>query len=259
MSLKSLILFFFLGWALCSCQNTDSQLTDRSEATKQPKEKHPSVSSTISREFLLGKFEYSDHNDFVLMDSKWSDKDIYLQREANAAFEKMAEAAQKDGIDLIVVSGTRNFNEQRRIWEKKWMNNPEEDPRKKALEILAFSSMPSTSRHHWGTDIDINSVEEAYFEEGKGKAVYEWLDSHAGDFGFCQVYSNKKVSNRTGYNEEPWHWSYMPLADKFLEAYIQSINYTNITGFEGSELAESLQMIDRYVKGLNPKCSVLRR
>lgn len=211
--------------------------------------------SEIPIDFLLGKFEYSDHKDFVLMDSKWSDKDIYLQRDANAAFEKMAEAAQKEGIDLIVVSGTRNFNEQRRIWEKKWLNNVEEDPRKKALDILAFSSMPSTSRHHWGTDIDINSVEEEYFEQEDGKAVYEWLDTHAGDFGFCQVYSDKSESNRTGYSEEPWHWSYMPLANKFLEAYVQSIRYTNIKGFEGSELAEPLQMIERFVKGINTKCS----
>ena len=210
--------------------------------------------SEIPIDFLLGKFEYSDHKDFVLMDSKWSDKDIYLQRDANAAFEKMAEAAQKEGIDLIVVSGTRNFNEQRRIWEKKWLNNVEEDPRKKALDILAFSSMPSTSRHHWGTDIDINSVEEEYFEQENGKAVYAWLDTHAGDFGFCQVYSDKSESNRTGYSEEPWHWSYMPLANKFLEAYVQSIRYTNIKGFEGSELAEPLQMIERFVKGINTKC-----
>ena len=211
--------------------------------------------SEIPIDFLLGKFEYSDHKDFVLMDSKWSDKDIYLQRDANAAFEKMAEAAQKEGIDLIVVSGTRNFNEQRRIWEKKWLNNDEEDARKKALDILTFSSMPSTSRHHWGTDIDINSVEEEYFEQEDGKAVYEWLDTHAGDFGFCQVYSDKSESNRTGYSEEPWHWSYMPLANKFLEAYVQSIRYTNIKGFEGSELAEPLQMIERFVKGINTKCS----
>ena len=162
--------------------------------------------------------------------------------------------AQKEGIDLIVVSGTRNFNEQRRIWEKKWLNNPEQDPRKKALDILTFSSMPSTSRHHWGTDIDINSVEEEYFEQEDGKAVYEWLDSHAGDYGFCQVYSDKSESNRTGYSEEPWHWSYMPLAKKFLEAYVQSIDYKNIKGFEGSELAEPLQMIKRYVKGINTTC-----
>ena len=234
-------------------------LACKQEATTSPnplkdQAKNEKKGSEIPTDFLLGRFEYSDHKDFVLMDSKWSDKDIYLQRDANAAFEKMAEAAQKDGIDLIVVSGTRNFNEQRRIWEKKWLNNPEQDPRKKALDILTFSSMPSTSRHHWGTDIDINSVEEEYFEQENGKAVYEWLDSHAGDYGFCQVYSNKSESNRTGYSEEPWHWSYMPLAKKFLEAYVQSIDYKNIKGFVGSELAEPLQMINRYVKGINTTC-----
>ena len=36
-------------------------------------------------------------------------------------------------------------------------------------EIMKYSSMPSTSRHHWGTDIDLNSLENSYFEKGEGK------------------------------------------------------------------------------------------
>ena len=209
---------------------------------------------TYEKSDLLGKFSPETHKKFSRVSAAYCDRDIYLRKEVNSAFVKMAKAARKEGIDLRIISGTRNFNEQRRIWEKKWLNNPEQDPRKKALDILTFSSMPSTSRHHWGTDIDINSVEEEYFEQEDGKAVYEWLDSHAGDYGFCQVYSDKSESNRTGYSEEPWHWSYMPLAKKFLEAYVQSIDYKNIKGFEGSELAEPLQMIKRYVKGINTTC-----
>ena len=35
--------------------------------------------------------------------------------------------------------------------------------------------MPATSRHHWGTDLDINSVDPKYWEEEPGKSEFEWL------------------------------------------------------------------------------------
>ena len=57
--------------------------------------------------------------------------------------------------------------------------------------------MPATSRHHWGTDMDINSVEDDYFKDGKGKKVYRWLVENASKYGFCQVYSDKKSSKRS--------------------------------------------------------------
>ncbi|MFM9004881.1 MAG: D-alanyl-D-alanine carboxypeptidase family protein [Flavobacteriales bacterium] len=43
---------------------------------------------------------------------------------------------------------------------------------------MKFSSMPGTSRHHWGTDIDLNSVEPSYFLSGKGLLIYQWLSAH---------------------------------------------------------------------------------
>ena len=35
----------------------------------------------------------------------------------------MHAAAKKDGINLQIVSGTRNFEEQKGIWERKWELN----------------------------------------------------------------------------------------------------------------------------------------
>ncbi|NJK84501.1 MAG: M15 family metallopeptidase [Saprospiraceae bacterium] len=43
------------------------------------------------------------------------------------------------------------------------------NPQERALKILKYSSMPGTSRHHWGTDIDLNSFSNSYFEQGEGK------------------------------------------------------------------------------------------
>ena len=33
--------------------------------------------------------------------------------------------------------------------------------------------MPSTSRHHWGTDLDLNNLNNSYFTSGKGKKIYK--------------------------------------------------------------------------------------
>src|ERR1043165_6982453 len=110
--------------------------------------------------------------------------------------------------------------------------------------------MPSTSRHHWGTDMDLNSLNNDYFDSGEGKKIYEWLTAHASEFGFCQPYTSK-ADGRTGYEEEKWHWSYVPLSKGFLEEYKKQVQYNDITGFLGSEVAESLRVIDKYVDGVS--------
>ena len=115
--------------------------------------------------------------------------------------------------------------------------------------------MPSTSRHHWGTDIDINSLEPSYFESGRGKREYNWLVNNADRFGFCQVYTDFNNMDRdSGYQNEAWHWSYTPKANIFLKEYNKRINYSDINGFMGSELAKDLSMISDYVNGISSDC-----
>jgi hypothetical protein len=114
--------------------------------------------------------------------------------------------------------------------------------------------MPGTSRHHWGTDIDINSVEPDYFLTKKGKAEYDWLVKNAARFGFCQPYSPKGADRPNGYEEEKWHWSYMPLSKNFLSQYPTIVSYADIRGFDGDVAAESLKVIDNYVLGVNVDC-----
>jgi LAS superfamily LD-carboxypeptidase LdcB len=114
--------------------------------------------------------------------------------------------------------------------------------------------MPGTSRHHWGTDIDLVSVDPTYFDSGQGKKIYEWLFSHAREYGFCQVYSNKEETGRTGYSMEKWHWSFMPIANSYLSAYRQLINFSDIKGFSGDKLVSKLDVIEKYVAGLDSAC-----
>jgi len=206
----------------------------------------------FSKEDLLGKFEPSKHADFVLIEKKYTEKsNIYMRKEAYDAWKNMHAAAAKDGINLIIISATRNFDYQKGIWERKWNDAKYKGKTdtETALNILKYSSMPGTSRHHWGTDVDFNSVTPSYFTSGNGKKIYDWLTKNAATYGFAQTYTSKK-NGRTGYEEEYWHWSYMPLSSMLLKQYNEKISYKDLTGFAGSNSAEAAKVIELYVNGI---------
>lgn len=213
------------------------------------------------KDYLIGRFDPSADRRFVKLDSslaRGSAKGAYLREETWKAFVAMSRAAQQENIHLFIISATRNFESQKRIWENKWNGKVLVEGRdltqlKNGAErcrlIMHYSSMPGTSRHHWGTDVDLNSLDNSYFDKGEGQRIYHWLQAHAAEFGFCQPYTSK-VDGRTGYEEERWHWSYTPLANELLTKYKAAIAYSDITGFAGSEFAKEVSSIEQYVSGV---------
>jgi len=212
-----------------------------------------SSSFDYNKKELLGQIDYSKNTDFSRIPKEYTSKDnVYLRTDALEAFKKMYFAAKECGINLTIISAARNFDYQKGIWERKWKDGKYISyfGAERAKAIMRYSSMPGTSRHHWGTDIDINSLTDSYFTTGKGKIVYEWLVTHAPSYGFYQTYTSKETG-RTGYEEEKWHWSYMPIARGLLEEYNLQVTYSDITNFNGSESAENLEAIENYVNGID--------
>lgn len=222
---------------------------------------------TVPKMYLLGQFEPQEDSLFVMIEDQYSDgsgRGGFMHRDAFQAFKKMHAAAKDAGISLTILSPTRNFYRQKGIWERKWngetlvkgkdLSKSQPDPVLRAKTILEYSSMPGTSRHHWGTDIDINAFENSYFESGKGLKEYEWLLANGPEYGFCQPYTQKGEARPNGYEEEKWHWSYTPVAEKYLSAYKRMIKYEDIKGFMGAETAEAIDVIPNYVDGINHAC-----
>ncbi len=206
---------------------------------------------SVKSDFLLGKINYSQDNRFTKLSPDLCNKEnAYLLIEVTDSLIKMFSAAKKEGIHFMVISASRNFDQQKRIWEKKWLARKSTYPQglDRAKNILSYSSMPGTSRHHWGTDFDLNALDPQYFNQGKGKKEYEWLIENANRFGFYQPYDHSV--NRTGYNEEKWHWSFFPIAQKLTEQYSEKIQFSDITPFMGCEYAEPLNVIKIYVNGI---------
>lgn len=205
------------------------------------------------KQYLLGQFDPTLHPNFIKpadVYTKGSARNQWMRKEAYVAFVKMAKDAQKEGVSLLIISATRPFSTQKAIWERKWKERDALPELERAKNILLFSSMPGTSRHHWGSDIDINELSNAYFTQGKGLKEYQWLQKNASKYGFCQTYTSKDDGKRTGYEEEKWHWSYLPLATHFMQRYAKLIDVSDIKGFQGSQLAAELQVIEKYVKGV---------
>lgn len=255
-----LTFFAIIGLMFFSCKEIKegkdiSEPTVREEVEANIKPQTNDVDLSI----VMGKFEPSEHPSFQLIDKIFADREgLYLQKETYESFKQMSAAAVKQGIKLTIRSATRNFEYQRGIWERKWdankKNQQDINAKTNALKILEYSSMPSTSRHHWGTDIDLNSFENSWFESGEGLKLYNWMIENAKDYGFCQVYTPKDDSRPEGYNEEKWHWSYLPIANEYFKIAEEHVKDGMITGFKGAEVAENIGVVEKYILGIDKSC-----
>ncbi len=266
--MRKMFLFFIIV-LLFSCQNAAQQSTENAmqEDIAIPDSSSEEITEYNEQDlnYLMGKFDPAADSNFIKIDLLYADREgRFLHKETYSAFLKMYEAAKADGINLKIISATRNFFDQKSIWEAKWtgqrkvsgmdLSKEMPDPKERALKILEYSSMPGTSRHHWGSDIDLNDLENAYFEEGEGLKVYQWLLDNASKYGFCQPYTPKGAKRPNGYNEEKWHWSYLPIASPLTEMARQALKNEMIEGFAGAEAAPLIDVVNNYVLGINEEC-----
>ena len=266
-------LVVFLGSVGGSCQqahSTQSMQADPNLHDTIPNDtglaKADTFTIPLNLEYIMGQFDPSTHPDFVLVDLQYADKEgMYLRKDAYNAFLQMYEHALRDSIQLQIRSATRNFYAQKRIWEGKWtgerliesgenlaLTTP--DSVERAKKILRYSSMPGSSRHHWGTDIDLNNFENDWFASGEGLKMYNWLVEHAHEYGYCQPYT---AGRPHGYFEERWHWSYTPVSARLTAYAKENLKNELITGFLGSETAKDIDIVKHYVLGINEVCNNL--
>lgn len=155
---------------------------------------------------------------------------INLREEAYESFLEMKKAAYSDGFDIKIVSSYRDYYRQRSIWERKYLRFTEEQgmaPLDAIDKIIEYSTIPGTSRHHWGTDIDIIDghpkvngdvlVPEKFGADGPYEGLKLWMNEHSEKYGFYLTYTNNP--RRRGFKYEPWHYSYAPISIPMLTAY----------------------------------------
>lgn len=129
-----------------------------------------------------------------------------LDRKVAEHYEKMYEAAKKDGVNLTPCSGyrsyelqERNYNNKVAFYESQGYSN--KDAKVKAATIIM---PPGSSEHNLGYAMDIVCVDE-WFEDTE---EFKWLTENAADYGFIMRYpKDKQDITRVIY--EPWHWRYV--------------------------------------------------
>ncbi|MCH7371381.1 M15 family metallopeptidase [Aeromonas sp. MR16] len=189
-----------------------------------------------------------------------------------AAFNDMQVAAAHQGHNLQAASSWRGFERQLAIWNGKWRGErPLLDAHNQPLDalqlteterlhaILRWSALPGTSRHHWGTDLDIYdpdclptgtrlALEPWEYEEGGWfRDLSAWLGDHMNDFGFFLPFA--KPLGGSGVAVEPWHISFaLESADQQLdpEALALCLQQADIEG-KACVLAHLDEILARYV------------
>ena len=184
---------------------------------------------------------------------------IKLEKNTFIAMEKMRKAALLDGIKIKVVSGFRDFERQKQIWNRKFKKFTTENNLSDLdaiKEIIRFSTIPGTSRHHWGTEIDIIDedfknekkllISNKYEEGGIFEKLKKWMDNNSQKFGFYLTYDNN--INRKGFEYEPWHYSYLPESKKYLESFlkIDIVEIISKVDIKGKELFNE-KIISDYI------------
>lgn len=168
---------------------------------------------------------------------------VPVHRDVVEPFLRLRADAAAAGFDLQILSGFRDFQQQRSIWNRKAtglravldsdarpLDITVMTPEELVFAILRWSALPGASRHHWGTELDVfdaNTVPPGYEIElipeevdsgGMFGPLHDWLDERiaAGEsHGFFRPYD----LDRGGVAPERWHLSHGPVASGFEGAF----------------------------------------
>ncbi|WP_033408064.1 M15 family metallopeptidase [Uliginosibacterium gangwonense] len=185
--------------------------------------------------------------EFVLPDGSH----FLAHAQAGEALLALKAAAHAEGIELAIASAYRSFEDQARIWQRKWhgerilldaqcrpIDHACLAPDALVETILEWSALPGASRHHWGCEFDIYDraampsdyelqlIPSEYASDGIFAALTAWLDANMARFGFFRPYDIE----RGGVHPEPWHLSWAPLSVPALAALSPDVLRECITG-----------------------------
>ena len=133
-----------------------------------------------------------------------------MEKDAAKSFEKMAEAAKKDGYTIMAISTYRSYKYQTQLYN----NYAAKDGKEKAD---TYSARAGYSEHQTGLAVDVDNNKLTYTNFGQTKE-FSWMKENAYKYGFILRYT-KEYEPITGYKDEPWHYRYVGVE---IATYIQN-------------------------------------
>jgi len=127
--------------------------------------------------------------------------DIRLIPSAAWAWAQLKEAAARDLMSLVAVSGFRSVERQSILVRRKLEAGlPIE-------AILRYIAAPGYSEHHTGRAIDVGAAGQPLLSESfEITDQFQWLSANAARFGYRLSYPK---NNHHGMGYEPWHWCFI--------------------------------------------------
>jgi D-alanyl-D-alanine carboxypeptidase len=128
---------------------------------------------------------------------------IYLRSEAASALEEMFSAAEDDGVNLVLISGYRSYEDETELYNY-YVNLYGKDH----ADII--DDMPGASEHQLGLAVDLGTsdgtcrLDECFDTTGESA----WLVNHAAEYGWILRYPQGK-QDITGVIYSPWNYRYV--------------------------------------------------
>jgi len=131
----------------------------------------------------------------------------------------MVRAAQREGVNLKVLSPYRSYAYQKRLFENQVRSVGGDEA--KAATVVA---RPGTSEHNTGLCVDFNIAEDEF----ESTPMFTWLSKHGEEYGFILRYPKGK-QDITGIVYESWHWRFVGIkvAEKMNDEGICLEEYVN--------------------------------
>ncbi|MCZ6503461.1 MAG: M15 family metallopeptidase [Gammaproteobacteria bacterium] len=127
------------------------------------------------------------------------DREQFVTATTLNCWQKMKSAAQKDDIELTIVSAFRSVDYQCQLIRDKLEKGQD------IQDVVKVNAIPGFSEHHTGRAIDITTRDCTPLSQDFDKTpAFEWLNSHAGEFHFAMSYPKDNIFN---IDYEPWHWA----------------------------------------------------
>ena len=127
-------------------------------------------------------------------------REVSMEETTQSSWLAMQLAAEKDGIELQLVSAYRSVEYQKQLFIRKLSAGQSID------EILKVNAAPGYSEHHSGKALDLTCPESECLEESfELSPAFAWLQRHAADYAFKMSFPRNNVN---GFLYEPWHWCY---------------------------------------------------
>ena len=179
-----------------------------SEIPEEPKKEEPAY-DTESNDSLYRIADYNHTIDRSYVPSDLVDAGVNCKEGSRVRacmkddLKNMFDAAERDGIELYLVSGYRSYEEQ----EKLYAYYVKEYGEAVAHTMDAY---PGVSEHMLGLSVDLGKADHEYEleDEFADTDTYDWLRKHVQEYGFILRYpENSEAVNGIAFS--PWSFRYV--------------------------------------------------